>query len=209
MRPPSRRARRRLYRVGRKDDNEAIIERTGITMASLQDQLLQAGVIDKKKAKQLKQEKRKQARQQPKGKPAVDDTREQAQRTLAEKAERDREANRARQAEAERKAVRAQVVQLVRNNRVAREAGEIGYQFADGKKIKKLYVSARQHGQLSAGHLAIARLDDGYELVPAAVAEKIRERCDHTVVVQNTRAEDAPAADDPYADYQIPDDLIW
>ena len=192
-----------------KDDNAIIIERMGITMASLQDQLLQAGVVDKKKAKQLKQEKRKQARQQPKGKPPVDDTREQARRQLAEKAERDREANRVRQAEAERRAVRAQVVQLVRNNHVARESGEIGYQFVDDKKIKKLYVSARQQQQLSAGQLAVALLDDGYELVPATVAEKIRERCDHTIVLLNTRSDDTPAADDPYADYQIPDDLIW
>ncbi len=178
-------------------------------MASLQDQLLQAGVVDKKKAKQLKQEKRKQARQQPKGKPPVDETREQARRHLAEKAERDRESNRALQSEAERKAVRAQVIQLVRTNRVARDAGEIGYQFVDGKKIKKLYVSARQQAQLSAGQLAVARLDDAYELVPAVVAEKIRERCDQTIVLLNTRADDAPAEDDPYADYQIPDDLIW
>jgi len=28
-------------------------------------------------------------------------------------------------------------------------------------------------------------------------------------VIKNKTAESAPAADDPYADYQIPDDLTW
>ena len=178
-------------------------------MASLQDQLLNAGIVDEKKAKKLKQEKRKQARQQPKGKPRVDETRQQAQQALAEKAERDRESNRRQQAEAERKAILAQVIQLVTLNRIAREGGDLGYQFADGRKIKKLYVTAQQQAQLSAGQLAIARLDEGYELVPAAVAEKIRQRCDQTIVLLNSRADDTAAEDDPYAEYQIPDDLIW
>jgi len=40
-------------------------------MASLQDQLLKAGIVDKDKAKKLNKEKRKQARQRPKGEVAV------------------------------------------------------------------------------------------------------------------------------------------
>ena len=36
-------------------------------MASLQDQLLNAGMVDKKKAKKIEKEKRKQAKQLPKG----------------------------------------------------------------------------------------------------------------------------------------------
>ena len=54
-------------------------------MASLQDQLLKAGVVDKKKANKIKQEKRKQAKQQPKNKQVVDENKELARQALAGK----------------------------------------------------------------------------------------------------------------------------
>jgi uncharacterized protein YaiL (DUF2058 family) len=42
------------------------------------------------------------------------------------------------------------------------------------------------------------------------VAEKIRQRDVAAVVLLNTRAAEAAAdPDDPYAAYQIPDDLMW
>ena len=181
----------------------------GTAMSSLQDQLLKAGIVDQKKAKQVKQEQRKQKKQQPKGRPQVDEAQEQARRSLAQKAERDREINRQRQAEAEKKAIAAQIVQLIEMNRVSRQGGELPYQFADGKAIKKIHVSKQLQDQLSRGQLAIARLGERYELVPAAVAEKICQR-DADAVVLHNRGQDTPAdEDDPYADYQIPDDLMW
>ena len=59
-------------------------------MASLKDQLLNAGLIDKKKAKQLKQELRKEAKVRKKGQVPLDDNKEQVKRNLVEKVERDR-----------------------------------------------------------------------------------------------------------------------
>ena len=47
-------------------------------MASLQDQLLKAGIVDKKKVKQLNKEMRKQAKQQPKGSAPIDEAKEAA-----------------------------------------------------------------------------------------------------------------------------------
>jgi uncharacterized protein YaiL (DUF2058 family) len=179
-------------------------------MSSLQDQLLKAGIVDEKKAKKIKQEKRKAAKQQPKGAVPVDENREEALRVLAAKAERDRQINRQNQAAAERKAVQAQIKQLIEVNRVERGQGEIAYQFSDGVKIKKLYVTDKLQQQLVNGRLAIVRLAERYELVPAAVAQKIRQRDTELVLVLNSRTEaDQQAEDDPYADYQIPDDLMW
>ena len=43
-------------------------------MASLQEQLLKAGIVDKKKAKQAEQEKRKKNKQANKGQPQKDET---------------------------------------------------------------------------------------------------------------------------------------
>lgn len=178
-------------------------------MASLQDQLLQAGIVDQKKAKAIKKEKHKKARQQPKGTAQIDETKEQARRALAEKSNRDRQINKQQQAEAEKKAINAQIIQLIKMNRVNRQGGEIAYQFSDGKKIKKLYVTTPLQQQLIKGQLAIASLGADYELVPTAVAQKIRQRNESVIVLLNSDQTTELVEDDPYADYQIPDDLMW
>lgn len=178
-------------------------------MASLKDQLLQSGLVDKKKAKQLKHEQRKEVKGRPKGQVHVDQTKEQARLALLEKAERDRQLNKEQQAQAEAKAIQAQIIQLITMNRVERERGEVAYQFADGTRIKKLYVTPRVQNDLINGRLAIARLGDDYELLPASAAEKIAQRDPQVIVVLNHYEPAAADEDDPYAEYQIPDDLMW
>ncbi len=178
-------------------------------MASLQDQLLKAGIVDKDKAKKIKKEQRKKAKQRPKGKVEVNEAKEQARQTLADKAKQDRLRNMERQAEADKKAIHAQVIQLVKSNTIDRQSGETAYQFTDTKKIKKIYVTATQQNELSRGQLAIARLEGEYALVPAKIAEKIKQREEHIIILLNNNEKQEVDADDPYADYQIPDDLMW
>ena len=108
-----------------------------------------------------------------------------------------------------KKAIRAQIVQLITMNRIHREGGDVAYQFKDGTRIKKLYVTPKIHGELVNGRLAIAKLADGYELLPAAAAQKIAQRDPQVVVVLNQYEPTPVDEDDPYADYQIPDDLMW
>ena len=175
-------------------------------MASLQDQLLKAGVIDKNKANKIKKAKHKQLKQAPKGKVQEDEAKALAKQALAEKAARDREINRQRQAETEKKAVQAQIIQLIGNHKIAR-GGDIPFQFVDGKKVKKIYVSAAQQSQLERGLVAIVRFGEGYELVPNVVAGKIVQRDEAAIVFQSVRGE--AEEDDPYAGYEIPDDLMW
>ncbi|MFV8816760.1 DUF2058 domain-containing protein [Haliea sp. E17] len=182
-------------------------------MSSLQEQLLKSGLADARKAKQINKEKRKEARQAPKGERQVSEAALAAQQALAEKAEKDRELNRQKEAQAERRAIDAQIAQLITMNRVARPGAsggrdEVAYQFSHGKKIKKIYVTAKQQDQLVRGLLAIVVLNGSYELVPAPVAEKISQRDAARVLVRNEAVE-AVDEDDPYADYQIPDDLMW
>ena len=108
------------------------------------------------------------------------------------------------------KAAEAQVVNMIATQTISRQGGDISYQFIDGGKIKKLYVTAAQSAQLARGQIAIVRHGEAYELVPTLVAEKIATRDASRVVVLNTRAETAAAdEDDPYKDYVIPDDLMW
>ena len=176
---------------------------------SLQDQLLKAGLIDEKKANKFKKTKLKQTKQKQKNKiETTDEAKLAAQQAQAEKVERDRQLNQQRKAEAERKAVVAQVRQLVEMNRQPRDDGDIDYSFTDGTLIKRIAVTGTQLKQLSNGRLCIVKLDDGYELIPTLVAEKIQQRDEHTQILSNPSTE-IPEEDDPYADYQVPDDLMW
>jgi len=67
--------------------------------------------------------------------------------------------------------------------------------------------------ELSQGRLAIIRDKGSYGVVPAAIADKIREYQPDLVVVCNAAPPksqaDADDPDDPYAAYTVPDDLIW
>jgi len=178
-------------------------------MASLQDQLLKAGLADEKKAKAIRSEKRKQRKQQPKGAVQVNEAEIRARQAREEKAEKDRQLNLQRQKEAEKKAIQAQIRQLVETNRLDRSRGETSYQFVDGKKIKKILVDDTMVDQLSRGRLAVVRLGENYDVVPEKVARKIMERDEGAVVVLHDRKQDDEGDDDPYAGYEIPDDLMW
>lgn len=178
-------------------------------MASLQDQLLKAGLVDKKKSQKIEKEKRKKARQTPKGQKPVDESKAQAIKAQQEKADRDREINKQRNQEQQAKALQAQIKQLVDVNKIDRSAGELSFQFADNKKIKKIYVTPLLQEQLSKGIIAIVKAAEEYELVPAVIAEKIQSRdCDCVLFLAEKNSQQL-AEDDPYADYQIPDDLMW
>jgi uncharacterized protein YaiL (DUF2058 family) len=172
---------------------------------SLQDQLVKAGLATEQQRRQTTSKKRKQKRA---GAPAADAAeREQAARAAAEKRKRDQELNRKRDAEAKRKAEQIALWQMVRDHRVTRSGGDTAYNFTDGKALKRLYLSAAQHRDLVAGALAIVRHDDFYELVPGAIAEQLAAADPALVLVHNQPEGDGD--DDEYADFKVPDDLMW
>ncbi|MCW8884851.1 MAG: DUF2058 domain-containing protein [Motiliproteus sp.] len=174
---------------------------------SLHDQLLKAGLVDKKKAQASKKQKHKQ-RTQGKGITEAEQAKLDAQKAREEKAARDRELNRQRKEDADRKAIKAQIRQLIEMNRISNRDGEVAYNFTDQRKIKRIYITDALVDQLSRGHLAIVSLNEQYELVPTKVADKIRQR-DESVIVQYIEPSAQDDEDDPYAEYKIPDDLMW
>ena len=93
-------------------------------MPSLQDQLLKTGLADEKKAKAIRNEKHKKRKQQPKGTVEVSEAEARARKAREEKSERDRQLNLQHQKKAEKKAVQAQIRQLVETNRLDRSGGE-------------------------------------------------------------------------------------
>lgn len=178
-------------------------------MASLQDQFLKAGLIDNKKVKQVHQEKHKQNKDARRtGAQNVDEARLAALEAQRKHADRARELNAQRDAAATQKAIQAQIAQMVRMNRQSKGNGDIAYNFTHGNKIERLYVSAAVKAHLAAGHLVIVCQDGSTELVPRIVADKIAER-DASLVVRVNKPGAETDADDPYAAFQIPDDLMW
>ncbi|XOZ34591.1 DUF2058 domain-containing protein [Halomonadaceae bacterium KBTZ08] len=181
-------------------------------MPSLQDQLLKQGLADEKQAKAVKTEKKqqqKQRKQQPKGTQSLNETRERARQAREEQAARDRELNRQREEEAQRRAVQAQIRELVESNRLNRKDGETPYQFVHNSKIKKVYVDERTVDALARGQLAVVCLEGAYDVVPEGIARKIQERDESVVVVLHEHAKEDHDEEDPYAGFEIPDDLMW
>ncbi len=178
---------------------------------SLLEQLKKSGLVDNKKAQQVKHSQYKSQKQKAKKGSAQkeDEAKRLAQKAHAEKVERDRRLNQQKKEEAERKAVAAQIKQLIEANRVEERDGDVAYNFTDGTVVRKLHVSEQVRKHLMSGRLAIAKLGERYELVPMPVAEKIKQRDPQSIILPDQGGEPEPDGDDPYADYKIPDDLMW
>lgn len=176
---------------------------------SLRDQLMKAGLVSEKQAKQAGKQKQKQQRLEKKGQVEVDDAIKQAAlQAQAEKAARDQALNEQQKEKAEQKARAAQIKQLIETSRLPKLQSDDYYNFVDEKKIKRIAVNAMLRDKLSRGSLAIVRHGGGYEMIPREAALRIQERDPRRVILLNTPTE-APDADDPYAAYQVPDDLMW
>ncbi|MGI5308827.1 DUF2058 domain-containing protein [Rheinheimera sp. WS51] len=173
---------------------------------ALKDQLLKAGLADAKKLKAIKKDKHKQKVQAGK-KAVVNEASLLAEQKRQQQVERDRQLNQEKQALLQQKAIAAQVKQLIETHSINAK-GEVAYNFTDGTLVKRLYVNAKLHDELSRGLVAIAKQDDNYVLVPAAVAEKISQRQPESIVLLNVKQQQ-PEEDDPYAEFQVPDDLMW
>ena len=176
---------------------------------SFGDQFLKAGLVSKEQLNKATKSRNKQQKLKHKQKvEVVDEAAEAARQVAAEKAAHDRELNRLQKEAVEQKAVQAQVRQLIEMNRVSRDDGETSYNFQDGSAIKNLFVTKDIHGKLGRGVLAIVRLGSGYEIIPSVVAEKIRLR-DESCIVSNAVSQQESGDDGLYADYKVPDDLMW
>jgi len=92
-----------------------------------------------------------------------------------------------------------------------RDQGEIAYSFIYKNKVKSILVTTELKNQLTLGHVAIVTYllnsQRKFEIVPAAVADKIAGRNADAVVHLNKEVE--VDEDDPYAAFQVPDDLTW
>jgi uncharacterized protein len=180
----------------------------------LQEQLLKSGLVNASQIRSAKAQKNKQVKQQQHNKIATaDEVKEQVQQARIEQAAKDRELNEQRKQDEERKHRAAQVKQLIEHNRLPQDKiladDSIAFHFSDNNKVKTLYVLKSIQQQISNGQLAIVKLGQQYEIVPAETALKIKLREESTVIVFNDSDSSRDNKDDTYAAYQIPDDLMW
>jgi uncharacterized protein len=173
---------------------------------SLRDQLLQAGLGNKKQSKEAERQVQQQQRERqnlPKAKRALPSGAQlAAQQAQSAKAARDQELNRQSIQQAEKKARRAQIAQLIEQNRLPRTETDERYNFVDGNKVRYIPADHSVRERLRRGEIAIVRRAGGYELVPAETAARIRERDDRAVIAIG-------AAPNAAANDGVPDDLIW
>ena len=169
-------------------------------MASLQEQFLKAGLVNKNKVKQANQEKAKQKKVERRtGTQSVDEARLAALEIQRKNAERARELNAQRDAAA---------TQMIQQSRQSKGGGDIAYNFTHDNKIKRVHVSAKVREHLISGLLVVVCVGESIELLPKVIADKIAER-DPSLVVEVKQASSGSDEDDPYAAFQVPDDLMW
>jgi uncharacterized protein YaiL (DUF2058 family) len=180
--------------------------------STLREQLLKAGLVTEKQVKASEQKQQHQRPPQSRHKPPAPPTEQQlaAERQRAAKAARDAQLNKQRQEAAAAKAKAIEIKQLVEQHKLPKVLeSEDRFNFIAGKKLRFILVNAAMREGINKGSLFIIRYDGKSEVVPAEIAERIRER-DERAVVKLNAGENAPVDEnDPYKDFVVPDDLKW
>ncbi|MBU2894495.1 DUF2058 domain-containing protein [Colwellia sp. D2M02] len=183
-------------------------------MASLQEQLLKAGLTTKQKSQQANADKRKKNKQKRSGVKHEATLQEQVKQDLEkarlEKQAKDNALNEEKKQQLALKEQSLRIKQILTHHQLKDVKGESEYNYTFGSKIKKLLVDGVTHKALVNGRLALCGVDDITYLVTSETAAKVAELDSSVILVQNDKVDtNTVDEDDPYADYQIPDDLMW
>lgn len=182
-------------------------------MASLQDQLLKAGLTTKQKTRQANVDKRKKNKQKRSGVQHGNSLQEQVQQDLikakSDKQTKDNALNEQKQLQLAAKERVLRIKQILTHHQIKGVAGDHEYNYTFDTTIKKLPLDLVTHKALVNGQLALCGLDEITYLVTRETAEKLSELDKSIILVQNDKVQDEVDEDDPYADYQIPDDMMW
>jgi len=181
----------------------------------LQEQLLKAGLVKKSKVAEVAREQHIARHARAPATPS--EIAQEAERVRSEKTERDRALAAVLKAQARVTELRAQARQIIEDKHVP-GAGDRDYRFSADGSIRALLVDHTQSTQLASGGLVIARMGDRHVLLPRAASEKVRERdagliiLDHGVGVASAGEPAAATASEDdayYAQFKVPDDLVW
>jgi len=186
---------------------------------ALQAQLLKAGLVKKSQVSQVanQQAKARVDKHDPKAAAIAAEAelaRIEAEKARLEKVERDRQIAAERNAERRANELRAQARQIIADKK-ALAKGEAEYRFNDGEVIRTLLLTEAVRKQVIDAALVIVRDGEGYCLLPRVAAVQVRERAPELIVLDNAGRDyvepsTGNAEDDAYyAQFQVPDDLVW
>lgn len=175
--------------------------------SSLQDQFLKMGLVDKKKyneSKKKQHDKRKAKEEK------HDELATMAKKALAEKKKTAQQHNKKKRVEQQAKEATARARQLIDTHKITYEEGNIAYNFTDNTTIKKIYLPQKAIDNLANGKTGIVKLAGEYQFIPADIIYKVRELNSKLVILFNPPSANSDNQDDdPYAEYTVPDDLMW
>ena len=180
-------------------------------MASLQEQLMKSGLINKQKAKQAQTEKRRKAKQKKK-KGAVEVS--EIQLSINEQKQlqknQDLEKNRKTQAELDARSAHGKLIQMIAQHCEKNYQGEIDYHFTYDNKVKRIAVNEKIQQGLIRGMLAICVLNEEFYLINKEASAILADIDQSVLVALHDKVEPLVSEEeDPYAEFAIPDDLIW
>ena len=179
-----------------------------MTKLTLQEQMLKAGLVSSKKMAKVQKTAKKSRVQAREARAAVEENKKA-------QLERDKQLSEQQKQAALAKEYKAQVRQLIEMNKIIVSKGTIDFNFTDNNLIKKIAVDKTTQAQLVSGRLAIARLladnstESTYAIIPASVADKIAQRDANSIVLNSALSQEEQDEEDPYADFKVPDDLMW
>ncbi|WP_299491718.1 DUF2058 domain-containing protein [uncultured Shewanella sp.] len=175
-----------------------------------QEQLLKAGLVSKQKVRDTKTQKRRDK------KARVDDGSEALKQEIAARkqaqADKDKALNEKRFNEATEKGlVRGLVTEFTRLAIKAPTHAELKFNFTFNNKVLSTYVDEKLQNELLTGRLGIIRHEEQSYLVPHKLVERVNLLVPEWIGYLWVENDDTVEAveDDPYADYVIPDDLMW
>lgn len=186
---------------------------------SLQEQLIQAGLADEESLNRSSQGRKRGADKgkggrgkgggrKPRQSPRAPAEGGPEQPAAAAKPRREPEPAAQRPPTAEQTADR--LGQMIRANRIDRAYATVPYRFTQGSRIRELAVTGTQQARIARGEMGVVSDGARCELVPAKVARRIRAIDREAVLVLNTGDDRKTGdSDDPYAEYHVPDDLMW
>ncbi len=178
---------------------------------SLREQMLKAGLVTGKQVREAdrysdqrqheKTKNKKKGAAEPAGNRATSAAR-------AAKIARDRRLNLEKRASAEARARIARLQQLVEQHAWPKADGDEYFNFVDDGKVRRVPVDPALRAQIINGDVNLVRVAGRYELVPRAIALRIRE-FDADALVAFGTADEETERDERYTGFEVPDDLIW
>ena len=184
----------------------------GFDMASLQEQLMNSGLVNKQKAKQAQTEKRRQAKQKKKkGTVVVSDLQKAVQEKTELQRQKDLADNQETQQQLAIRAAHGKLIQMIAQHCEKDYQGELDYHFTYENKVKRIAVTPSIQQGLIKGSFAICVLNEEFYLINKEAAEKLRAIDESVLVALHDQTDNSAEnkEDDPYAEFAIPDDLMW